>query len=207
MRTPVHLGILENCEGNVLAGADGHDGYGCLLACPIVNFQAVSSTGFGLATPSELFKIAQAVAGDCVSVFQYLLYAVYVGKPMGFNGRVVFQSGQKDRHTDICGNIFLGCMFRYVEFAAADSATVIHLRRNHAQQINICGASACRRRRAKESLSNLSGYCRYQKSVYGFGRLLRYSSFVVPAMAGAARLNKTTAAKMAISFFITNAPL
>lgn len=78
--------------------------------------------------------------------------------------------------------------------------------RNHAQQINICGASACRRRRAKESLSNLSGSCRYQKSVYGFGRLLRYSSFVGPAMASAAQLNKTTAAKMDISFFITNAP-
>lgn len=157
--------------------------------------------------PSELFKIAQAVAGDCVSVFQYLLYAVYVGKPMGFNGRVVFQSGERDRPTDVCGNISLGCTFRYVEFVAADSATVIHLLQKSRQQINICGASACRRRRAKESLSNLSGSCRYQKSVYGFGRLLRYSSFVGPAMASAARLNKTTAAKMAISFFITNATL
>ena len=102
-------------------------GPGCLLTCPIVNFQAVSSTGFGLATPSELFKIAQAVAGDCVSVFQYLLHAVYVGKPMGSMVASSFNLAKGIAIPMSAGTSPWAARSGMLRFVAADSATVIHL--------------------------------------------------------------------------------
>lgn len=90
-------------------------GPGCLLTCPIVNFQAVSSTGFGLVTPKRTFQDRPSRRRRLCFRIPISALRSFVGKPMGFNGRVVFQSGQRDRHTDVCGNISLGCTFRYVE--------------------------------------------------------------------------------------------
>lgn len=102
-------------------------GPGCLLTCPIVNFQAVSSTGFGLATPSELFKIAQAVAGDCVSVFQYLLYAVLWVSPWASMVASSFNLAKGIAIPMSAGTSPWAARSGMLRFVAADSATVIHL--------------------------------------------------------------------------------
>lgn len=70
---------------------------------------------------------------------------------MGFNGRVVFQSGQKDRHTDICGNISLGCTFRYVEVC---SGRFSHRYTFAAAEITLSGSIYAARPPAEEEQRN-----------------------------------------------------
>ena len=130
MRTPVHLGILENCEGNVLADADGHDGYrtGLPVNLPNRKFPSRILNGLRVGNPQANFSRSPKPSQEIVFPYSNICFTQFMWvSPWASMVASSFNLAKRIAIPISAGTSPWAARSGMLRFVAADSATVIHL--------------------------------------------------------------------------------